>query len=165
MRADRGTRVLSTKPEEAGVGDAEVRPDQEAQGGPILLTGSGETCCLLQPWAQREGRDSELPGEPAASAGLGAAPSAGLHPGKSKELQFTSEKWSRESQVTPVPLRNNGNPVCGEMPESSARGRPRAISQGHGADFFFSWPHCMTCGILGSLPGINPGPQQGKTEP
>ena len=55
MRADRGTRVLSTKPEEAGVGDAEVRPDQEAQGGPILLTGSGETCCLLQPWAQREG--------------------------------------------------------------------------------------------------------------
>ena len=37
MRADRGTRVLSTKPEEAGVGDAEVRPDQEAQGGPILF--------------------------------------------------------------------------------------------------------------------------------
>ena len=99
MRADRSTRVLSTKPEEAA--------------GMLRL---GRT---RRPRADRE--------KPAASSDPGPGGRAGMRsfleslqprgpgaaPSRSKSISVHDLETVLKSQVTPGPTQKQGNPVCG----------------------------------------------------
>ena len=165
MRADRASGSSASNPRERGAGD---RPPLDRTRRPRAA-----------PSGDQIGRNLLSPPTlgPAGWQGRGASWRACSlrRPGGHRPALVCTEEDLRNFSLglrngpdshrsLPVPLRNNGNPVCGERPESSARGWKRRSSGARSRLFFFLL-HCVACGILGSHSGTNPSPQQGKTEP